>query len=108
MSKRKKQYDDEDEQSAADQPYVSRSDRTRASKAVNKIGLRLAEFPPHILDKLDLPEELREAIDLCQSLNIKSSRRQQRVVCQLLRDEDHETIASRIQALNISRGVHKS
>ena len=59
MARRGKRAEEDVENEAEETPYASRSDRTRAINAVNKIGLRLAAFRPATLDKLDLPEELR-------------------------------------------------
>lgn len=83
--------------------FASRSERNAATQAVNKMGVRLTTFAPALLDQLELPEELREAIDLCQKLNLKSRRRQERMVCQILRREDHEAISLRVGALDTSR-----
>ena len=78
---------------------VTRTARTRAASAVNKVGLRLAALPPDVLDQLELPEELREAIDLCQRMKVRGRARQKRLICKLLRAEDHETITKRTEAL---------
>ncbi len=83
--------------------YVTRTERARAATAVNKIGLRLVEFSPNDLDQLELPEELREAIDLCQKLKIRHRSRQKRLICQMLRGEDHEAITERVIALEERR-----
>ena len=107
MSKRKTWDDEDGEQAAAEPPHTSRAERTRATQAINKMAIRLAGLAPRILDQLSLPEELREAIDFCQSLKIRHRRRQQRVVCQLLRDEDHEAIIQRMLALDASRSNRK-
>ncbi len=78
---------------------VTRTARTLAASAVNKVGLRLAALPPDALDQLELPEELREAIDVCQRLKLRSRARQKRLICKLLRAEDHEAITKRTEAL---------
>ena len=80
-------------------PYVTRTERTQAAATINKVGLRLAELPPESLDQLELPEDLREAIDLCQKMKIRSRRRQKRLICQILRGEHHEAITQRLEAL---------
>ncbi len=103
MSKHEKWKDEDDSNDATEKTYASRTERTAATHAVNKMGVRLAGFSPTLLDRLNLPEELREAIDLCQKLNLKSRRRQERTVSQILRNEDHEAIAQRIEALDIKR-----
>ena len=87
------------EDSAEERSYVTRTERTRAATAVNKVALRMAEFPPEALDKLELPEDLRDAIDVCQKLKPRGKSRQRRLICQLLRAEDHEAITKRVEAL---------
>ena len=84
-------------------PYVTRTERTRAATEVNKIGLRLAEFSPEALDELELPEDLRDAIDFCQKLKIRGRSRQKRLICQMLRAEDHAAITKRVEALEARR-----
>jgi ribosomal 50S subunit-associated protein YjgA (DUF615 family) len=77
----------------------TRTARTRAATAVNKVGLRLAALPPEALDQLELSQELREAIDLCQKMKLRGRSRQKRLICKLLRAEDHEAITRRTEAL---------
>lgn len=108
MSKREKRNGETGEQAATEEPYASRTERTRATQAVNKMGLRLAGLSPTLLDQLELPEELREAIDVCQKLKVRHRRRQQRMVCQLLRDEDHVAITKRVQALDLKKTGRKT
>lgn len=87
------------EENAEESDEVTRTARTRAAAAVNKVGLRLAALPPDALDQLELPGELREAIDICQKLKVRGRARQKRLICKLLRAEDHETITKRTVAL---------
>ena len=89
-------------------PYVSRTARTRAAATVNKVGLRLADLPPDLLDQLQLPKELRDAIDVCQKLKIRGKSRQRRLICQLLRAEDHEAITTRLEALEVATSRAKT
>jgi ribosomal 50S subunit-associated protein YjgA (DUF615 family) len=89
-------------------PYLTRTERTRAATAVNKVGLRLVEFSPDDLDQLELPEDLREAIDVCQKLKIRGRSRQKRLICQILRSEDHGAIAQRVVALEARRNAAAS
>lgn len=48
---------------------------------------------------VDLPEELREAIGMCQQMKIRGRSRQKRLICQMLRAEDHEAITQRIDEM---------
>jgi ribosomal 50S subunit-associated protein YjgA (DUF615 family) len=99
MSKRRRR----EEESTEERPYVTRTARTQAATAVNKVALQMTEFPPEALDQLGLPQGLREAIDLCQRLKPRGRSRQRRLICQLLRGEDHETIRKRVEALEADK-----
>jgi ribosome-associated protein len=78
-------------------PRASRSERKREATAINGLGLRLIKLSPAQLDRLDLPEDLRRAIELCQGLKIRAQSRQKRLIGQLLRDGDHAAIQRRIE-----------
>ena len=99
MSKRRRR----EEEGAEERPYVTRTARTQAASAVNKVALRMTEFPSEALDQLGLPQDLREAIDLCQRLKPRGRSRQRRLICQLLRGEDHEAIRKRVEALEADK-----
>jgi len=77
----------------------TRTQRTKEATAVNELGLQIATLSPDVLDLLDLPERLREAIDVCQVLKLRARSRQKRLICRLLREEDHEAIRSRVESL---------
>jgi ribosome-associated protein len=77
----------------------SRTEQTRAANAVNRLGLQLTRLSLRDLDRLELPERLREAIELSQRLKPKSRGRQNRLIGQLLRAEDHEAIEQRLESL---------
>ena len=75
---------------------LSRTRRKQEAQAVSQLGLELIALSPSVLDRLDLPVELREAIALCQRLRLRARSRQKRLIAQLLRAEDHEAIRDRI------------
>ena len=75
---------------------LSRTRRKQEAQAVSQLGLELIALSPSVLDRLDLPVELREAIALCQRLRLRARSRQKRLIAQLLRAEDHEAIRGRI------------
>ena len=81
----------------------SRTQQTRAAAAVNQLGLELTRLSSTQLDRLDLPERLREEIDVSQRLKPRSRGRQNRLIGQLLRAEDHDVIRSRVEALNAAQ-----
>jgi ribosome-associated protein len=80
-------------------PRPTRSEQTRAATAVNQLGVQLTTLSSADLDRLDLPERLREEIDVCQKLKPRSRGRQNRLIGQLLRAEDHEAIRERFASL---------
>ncbi len=84
------------------QARLSRTERTREMKILNQLGLQLAAFPPSVLDQLELPEELRHAINVCQAMKPRARGRQRRLVCQILRGEEHEAIRERVESLEQS------
>jgi ribosome-associated protein len=88
----------------APEPRLTRTQQTRAAAAVNELGLELTRLRPQELDRLELPERVREAIDVSQRLKPRSRGRQNRLIGQLLRAEDHEAIRARLETL---RGGHR-
>jgi ribosomal 50S subunit-associated protein YjgA (DUF615 family) len=84
------------------QARLSRTERTREVKIVNQLGHQLVAYPPSVLDELELPEELRHAIDVCQAMKPRTRGRQRRLVCQILRGEEHEAIRERVESLEQS------
>lgn len=77
----------------------SRSQRTRDIKAINRLGLQLVALSELKLDRLELPEDLRNAVEACRTLKKGALGRQKRLVCKLLRDEDHDAIRAQIESL---------
>jgi len=87
-----------DELATATAP-ISRSQRTRDIKAINRLGLQLVALSALELDRLELPEVLRNAVVACRKLTKGALGRQKRLVCKLLRDEDHEAIRAQVESL---------
>jgi len=83
---------------SVEEPRLSRSQQTRAAAAANRLGLELTKLSATQLDRLDLPERVREAIDACQKLKARSRGRQNRLIGQLLRAEDYEAIRGRVES----------
>lgn len=78
----------------------SKSARKRAAQAAQKLGERLAEQKPSLLDDLGLDSRLREAIDKYQSFKSREARRRQRqFIGSLMRAQDTDAIEARLQAL---------
>lgn len=93
--------DDEPLNSGASRP--TRTQQTRAAAAVNQLGVQLTTLSSADLDRLALPERLREEINVSQRLKPRSRGRQNRLIGQLLRAEDHESIRQRVESLNRTR-----
>lgn len=81
----------------------TRTQQTRAATAVNQLGLQLTQLSTGDLDRLELPERLRAEIDVSRRLKPRSRGRQNRLIGQLLRAEDHEMIRQRIESLKSGR-----
>jgi ribosomal 50S subunit-associated protein YjgA (DUF615 family) len=77
---------------------LSRSQRTRDVKAINQLGLQLVALSQLKLDRLELPDDLRSAIVECRALTKGARGRQKRLVCKMLRSEDHEAIRKQVES----------
>ena len=95
--------EDPDIENEAEDPgkWVSRTRRKQDAEAVSKLGLELIALSPSVLDQLELPAELREAIALCQRLRLRAQSRQKRLIAQLLRAEDHDAIRGRMKTYGV-------
>ena len=80
------------------EPRPTRAQLTRAARAVNELGLQLTGLSPGELDRLELPERLRQEIDECRRLKPRSRGRQNRLIGQLLRAADHEAIREQVES----------
>jgi ribosome-associated protein len=84
--------------------HVTRTARTRAATEVNRLGLQLTRLSSGDLDRLGLPERLRHEIAVSQGLKPRLRGRQNRLIGQLLRAEDHQAIRVRFDALKWGSG----
>ncbi|MGB0622120.1 MAG: ribosome biogenesis factor YjgA [Myxococcota bacterium] len=107
MSSRRGPQGEEDEE-APEASRPSRTELTRAASAVNKLGVALTRLSDPELDRLELSERLREEVERSRTLKPRARGRQNRLIGQLLRAEDHEAIAERLEALSTDRraGLH--
>jgi len=98
--------DDDADENAGDSGELrpTRSELTRAATLVNQLGLQLAKLSSTDLDRLELSERLREEIDVCQRLKPRARGRQNRLIGQLLRAEEHDEIRERLEGL---KGGHR-
>ena len=101
MSRRETE-DDGDPTPSAEEPRLSRSEATRAAALVNKLGVQLTTLSVSELDGLNLSERLREQIAVSQGMKPRSRGRQNRLIGQLLRAEDHAAIRENVEGLKTS------
>ena len=87
-------------ESEPDELRPTRTEQTRAAMAVNKLGIQLTSLSTGDLARLDLPERIREEIEVCRNMKPKSRGRQNRLIGQLLRAEDHGAIRERFEDLD--------
>lgn len=78
----------------------SKSQRKREMHALQDIGEELVELAAAQLDKLPLPDKLRDAIDQCQQIRAHEARRRQlQFIGRLLRDVDAEPLQVALEQL---------
>lgn len=93
MAKRRKKSS-----SGGDAP-VSRSQKKRDAAAVTALGDRLTELPEDALNRMDLPEEILEAVLFAKTLKTGGARKRQiQRIGKLLREIDAAPIAEAVAA----------
>ncbi len=79
---------------------VSKSQRKREMHALQALGETLVGLPDDQLSRLDLPENLHEAIMQARSISARGAlRRQLQYVGRLMRDVDADQIRDRLQSV---------
>jgi ribosome-associated protein len=77
----------------------SKSQLKRDMTALQKLGEELVEQPAERLDRIDLPESLREAVDQAREIrDHEGRRRQMQYIGRLMRDVDVEPIRAAIES----------
>ena len=84
------------EESQLSSDSVSRTRQREEAKDVSRLGAELIELSPSVLNQLDLPSELVEAIVFCRRLKLRARARQKRLVAQMLRSEDCDAIRQKV------------
>jgi len=83
-----------------EQEDKSKSQRKREVEALQDVGEQLIKLKPAQLNKLDLPEKLRLAIDDAQKIRSRGAlRRQRQYIGRLMREQEGEGIAQQLAAL---------
>lgn len=78
---------------------LSKSEIKRQMNALQKLGEELVALPAGKLDKLDLPENLRAAVDAAKSITAHGGlRRQLQYIGRLMRIVDAQPIADQLNA----------
>lgn len=78
----------------------SRSQLKRDAEALQDLGLALVELPQAKLDRVELPDQLREAIDLARRITAHGGkRRQMQFIGKLMRKFDAAPIRAQIEAM---------
>lgn len=93
-----------DPEHAADTEMPSKSQLKRDAEAVQALGRELVELPPAryaaVMSKLDLPENLREAIEACRAIHARGGRKRQlQYIGKLMRGVDPEPVRRALAAL---------
>ena len=94
------QRGDDDVPADDDQDYgPSKSQRKRDATALQELGVRLVALPASELDRLPLPEKLRDAIDLAKRITTHGALfRQRQYIGKLMRHLDVEPIVTALDA----------
>lgn len=79
----------------------SRSQKKREAAALTALGERLTALPEEALTRMDLPEEVREAVQFARTLKIGGARKRQiQRIGKLLRDIDAGPLREALESLD--------
>lgn len=77
----------------------SKTQRKKASHALQALGERLVDLPPDKLDRMPIDEQLRDAVEQAQRITSHEGRRRQlQYIGRLMRDVDAQAIADAFAA----------
>jgi ribosome-associated protein len=83
----------------------SKTQRKRQMHELQRLGQRLAELPAAQLQRIDLPEALREQIELARRITAREAlRRQLQYVGRLMRQADADAIRAGLAAVSAGSG----
>jgi ribosome-associated protein len=84
-----------------DSELPSKSQKKRDSLALQALGERLVELPPHQLDQLEIPAGLRDAVDAARAISARGGRKRQlQYIGKLMRTVDPEPIKTGLAKLD--------
>lgn len=85
-----------------DEPVISKSQRKREVESLQELGTELIALSKDRIKKMDLPEDLRDAVLEAQRITANGAiRRQRQYIGKLMRGVDAEAI---VEQLNVIRG----
>jgi ribosome-associated protein len=85
----------------SDPNLISKTRRKKQMHDLQEIGATLVRLPPDQLARIELPEELREAVVACRRITKHEAvRRQMQYIGKLMRGLDAGPIASQLEALH--------
>jgi len=94
---RNEHHDDADQDGVDEGP--SKSELKRQSDALQRLGEELIELAPQELDAMELPEKLRDAVDLAKRITAHGGLyRQKQFIGKLMRKIDVEPIRAALEA----------
>lgn len=80
--------------------FISKTRRKKQMTALQDLGKELVQLSPEQLARIDMPEELREAVLECKRFSKHEAvRRQMQYIGRVMRDLDAEPIAAQLAAL---------
>lgn len=86
-----------------DSEFPSKSQKKRDSLALQALGERLVELPPHQLDQIEIPADLREAVDTARAITARGGRKRQlQYIGKLMRAVDPAPIRTALAKLDES------
>ena len=80
---------------------LSKSALKREAQRLQKLGLRLTQLKPDVRARIEMPQDLRQALDIHASINSREgSRRQMQFIGKLMRKVDAESIEAQLADLD--------
>ena len=79
----------------------SKSQKKRDALALQALGERLVELPPHQLAQLVLPQPLRDAVETARAISARGGRKRQlQYIGKLMRETDPEPIRAALARID--------
>jgi ribosome-associated protein len=89
----------------SDENLISKTRRKKQMKDLQDVGAALTRLPGDQLARLDLPPELREAVEACRRMTKHEAiRRQMQYIGRVMRDIDAGPIAAQLEAMHAPTG----